>query len=187
MSGEIDRGNLRSKMEGLRDMFAGVDEAPDPTVETSRPGAGRGLAALSDRMVPATPPPPSPGAPKEDPPARARSPKTTARRVDPAAGPRRKTSLSIPHSLRAGLSEAFTQQRWTFAQLADMVATRLTDGTIAERDISVRTRPHHEPLTVKTVNLKADTLETVDSYAAQWRYSRSQLMATALAIVIDDL
>ena len=75
----------------------------------------------------------------------------------------------------------------TFAQLADMVAARLSDGTITEADISRPTRTPDEPLTIKTVNLRVSTLETVDHFAEQWRYSRSQLMATALAIVVDEL
>jgi hypothetical protein len=207
------------QMRGLKDLLRSESGGvtPDDTAPMSRPTRqGRGLSALTTSPQP--PPSPADADPQEladpttlaerdpptVPPARPDAPprpSTRADRTAPAptapasvgeqpATPRRKTSVTLPPTVRDRVADAYHQSRWTLLALLELAGERLASGEITRSDVEAAVTALADgggSASIRSLSVPTALLAQFDDRSGAWRLSRSALLAACLVLVLDHL
>lgn len=194
------------QMRALKDLLSAEAAPPDPTSPLPRPtGTSRGgLSALiadapapePSADTPAAPlvgptQPPASSAPRQRPPSTRRPAQAPPRdQVDDPPSPRRKTSITLPPSVRERVADAYHRGRWTLLALLELCGERLTSGRIGRPEIEAVIAEHTSDggaSAIRSLTVPGSLLDQFDELSTRWRLSRSSLVAACLVLVLDDL
>ena len=115
---------------------------------------------------------------------------TGPRTIDVAPTPRRKTSVTLPPTVRDRVADAYHHGRWTLLALLELAGERLTSAAITRADVEDVVTVLNDgggSASIRSLSVPSALLDQFDELSSSWRLSRSALIAACLVLVLDQL